>query len=153
MRGGGRIVPEQEEEQVDVVDVAERAGLAEVVTRYEQMQQAIRERLDAELGPFAWEQSRPDSRSPCGANGPGGDRMYLGAWRFDGHIPDQDWPRARDIVLGAAAEYGFTTPGMQIDTRGQHRTTVADPALGALVDFRTQVNTILQVSTGCHPAS
>jgi hypothetical protein len=78
--------------------------------------------------------------------------MFLAAWRFDDHIPDQDWPRARDIVSATAAEYGLTTLGMQIDTPGHHRTTAADPALGALVDIRNQVNTIMPVSTGCHPA-
>jgi hypothetical protein len=77
----------------------------------------------------------------------------MAAWRFDGSVPDGDWPRVRDIATTVAAEYGFTATGMQIDTPGHHRTTAGDPALGALFDFRTQVNTIMQVTTGCHPTA
>lgn len=140
-----------QEEQVDVVVVG-RPGLEQVVARYEEMQQRIRDRLDAELGPFAWEQPRPESRSPCGAQASDGVRVFMAVWRFDGNVPDQDWPRAHDIVTAVAAEYGFTTTGMQIDTPGHHRTTAADSTLDALFDFRTQVNTLMQVTTGCHPA-
>jgi hypothetical protein len=140
-------------EQEEHVDVTGRPGLEQVVARYEQMQQRIRDRLDAELGPFAWEQPRPESRSPCGAHDSEGVRMFMAVWTFDGNVPDRDWPRARDIVTTVAAEYGFTTAGMQIATPGHHRTTAADPTLDALFDFRTQVNTLMQVTTGCHPAT
>jgi hypothetical protein len=143
---------QEQEELVEPVDLAARPALEQVVARYEEMQQRVRDRLDAELGPFAWEQRDEPSRSLCGAEAPGADRVYMGSWRIAGGVPDRDWPRARDILLGTATEYGFTAPGMAIDAPGNHRTTAADPALGALFDFRTQVDAVMRVTTGCHLA-
>jgi hypothetical protein len=134
-------------------ELAARPSSQEIVTRYEQMELRIRDQLDAELGPFAWEVKRNGEQGGCGANFPnlGGVTTYLPSWGFDGNIADGDWPRAKQIVTGIIAEYGFTSPTLQIDKPGQHETSAADLALGAQFDLGTKVNTTMQTTTGCHP--
>ena len=133
--------------------LAARPSSQQIVTRYEQMEQRIRDRLDAEIGPFVWEVKRNGEQGGCGANFPnlGGVTTYLPSWGFDGNIADADWPRAKQIVTQIIAEYGFTSPTLQIDKPGQHETSAADLALGAQFDLGTKVNTTMQTTTGCHP--
>lgn len=71
-------------------------------------------------------------------------------WGFDAGIPDAVWPRAKQIITEITAEYGFETPTLQIDEPGRHRTTGADLELGAHYEFVTEINTVMQVTTGCH---
>jgi hypothetical protein len=133
-------------------DLAARPRSAEMITRYEEMQQRIREQLDAELGPFSWEVRSEGDRAGCGgefANSEG-VVVYLPRWGFDGNISDADWPRAKQIVNRITSEYGFTTATLQIDRPGDHETSAADLALGAQYNFATQGNTSLAVTTGCH---
>jgi hypothetical protein len=129
-----------------------RPRSAEMVSRYEQMQQRIRGRLDAELGPFSWQVRSEGDRAGCGGEfaNSAGMVVYLPRWGFDGGISDADWPRARQIVGEITAEYGFTTPTLQIDRPGDHETSAADEALGAQYNFATQANTSIAVTTGCH---
>lgn len=130
-----------------------RLTSAEAVARYEQMQQRIRAQLDKELGPFPWKVVIEGTDAGCGRAFPqelGGIVVYLPSWGFDANIPDDEWPRAKQIVTTIAAQYGFAAPTLQIDKPGKHTTTGADTALGAQYDFGTQVATTLQVTTGCH---
>jgi hypothetical protein len=134
-------------------DLTARIRLDEAVARYEQMQQRIRDQLDAELGPFAWRQVFDASPRHCGPDFPpdyGGRILGLAAWGFDAPVGDADWPRARDIVAAVAAEYGFASAGVQVDEPGRHVTGGVDAELGASYGFSTQVNTTLRVTTGCH---
>ena len=136
--------------------LAARPTSAQAVARYEQMQQRMRTRLDAELGPFRWRQVIAGEDGGCGAAFPpelGGVVVYLPSWGFDANIPDDQWPRAKEIVTAIAAEYGFTTPTLQVDEPGRHTSTGADTLLGAQYDFGTQAATSLQVTTGCHLAT
>jgi hypothetical protein len=126
--------------------------LEQAAARYEEMQQRVRDRLDAEIGPFDWGVRREGSESLCGNqfNGLDAYRMYMPPWGFDGGIPDADWPRAQQVISEVTAEYGFGTPTLQIDEPGRHQTSSADLETGAQYGFRTQVNTTMQVTTGCH---
>jgi hypothetical protein len=132
------------------LDARPRTG--EVVARYEQMQQRIRDQLDSELGPFPWQVRSEGDRAGCGGEfaGSPGVVVYLPRWGFEGGIPDADWPRAKQIVTDITAEYGFTTATLQIDRAGDHETSAADEALGAQYNFATQANTSIAVTTGCH---
>jgi hypothetical protein len=143
----------QEETMDAQAELASRPTSEEMVTRYTQMLQSIRDRLDTELGPFTWFQARPRSESTCGFDFPaqlGGRTITLPAWAFEANIPDQQWPHARQIVADIAAEYGFASMGVQIDAPGRHVAHGTDTTLGAHYRFGTHVNTSIQVTTGCH---
>jgi hypothetical protein len=142
-----------EEERMDrVAELAARPRSEDMVARYEQMQQRIRDQLDTELGPFQWRQFREQSTSNCGFDFPvpDGQIVNLATWGFTGAIPDTDWPRAADIVTAITAEYGFNSTGLDIDTPGRHLITGTDTTLGAQYDLGTEVNTTMRVTTGCH---
>lgn len=134
-------------------ELASRPSSEEVVARYEEMQQRIRDRIDAEIGPFGWYRVRDTSFSTCGFDFPhdlGGQTVGIGPWGFDSGIPDADWPRAQQAITEITAEYGFTELGVQINAPGRHKTTGADPVLGAYYEFGTEINTTMQITTGCH---
>ena len=131
----GAPLPTSQEQPVrSYADLAARPRLEDIVARYEQMQQRIRDQLDTELGPFAWHQVIEPSPAGCGFDFPhefGGSTLQLAAWGFDGPILDADWARARDITATITAEYGFTTTGLQIDEPGRHVIGGIDLELGA----------------------
>jgi hypothetical protein len=123
------------------------------------MLQRIRDRLDTELSPITWYEADPPSRGTCGGDFPGhfgGRTTNSPLWVFNGNIPDDQWPRAQRIVVDITAEYGFATAGPQIDTPatpdtpGRHTTHGIDTTLDAYYEFSTNVNTIIQVTSGCH---
>ena len=61
------------------LDARPRTG--EMVARYEQMQQRIRDQLDADLGPFPWQVRSEGDRTGCG-----------------GEFADPDWHRDRPTI-------------------------------------------------------
>ena len=126
----------------------------EITARYEQMEQRIRDQLNAELGPFTWENYPTHGReSTCGGDFTALDGMKevtMQPWFFKGGISDADWPRAKRIVNQVIAEYGFTTPTLQIDKPGYHETSAVDLTLGAHFNMGTEANTSMQTTTGCH---
>lgn len=134
-------------------ELAARPTSEQMISRYEDMLQLVRDRLDTELGPFDWFRIRDDARNGCGTAFPselGGRTVTLAPWGFEAAIPDDQWPRAAQIVADTTAEYGFDTAGLQIDEPGRHTVNGVDTALGAHYRFGTQVNTSIQVTTGCH---
>jgi hypothetical protein len=145
--------PTTQEAPMDpAAELAARPRLEEVVARYEQMQQRLGDRLDAELGPHAWYQDRDAGDSPCSSpyDDAGGRQWRSGGWKFDGPIPDRDWPRARQILAEITAEYGFTLDGLAVDQPGRHTVNGVDPVLGAHFEFGSQDHTRIYVKTGCH---
>ena len=132
--------------------LAARPRLEEMIARYEQMQQRIRDRIDAELGPQHWEQWREASVAGCDQDvwKLGGRARSLGSWGIDAPIPDRDWPRVHQIVAEVTGEYGFVTAGLAIDTPGHHLTNGVDPDLGAYYRLGSQLATSMRVATGCH---
>ncbi|OLT14075.1 hypothetical protein BJF78_19900 [Pseudonocardia sp. CNS-139] len=152
-----------EEEIMDArAELAARPGIEEAIARYDEMLQRIRTRIDAELGPRIWYESRPRSWSGCGDefSGLGGHTASGPAWAFAGSVSGDLWPRASRIVADVTAEYGFITAGLQVDdaslipTAPDYRTANGiDSTLGAHYRFGTEVNTTLRVTTGCHPST
>ncbi len=134
-------------------DLAARPRLEEVVARYEQMQQRIRDALDAELGPRGWRPVRDQTPNGCGHDAPAGAdgrSLFMAPWGFDAPVPDADWTRVSDIVTDIASEYGFATTGVSIEKPGYHLLNGVDAELGARYRFGSQVATTFQVTTGCH---
>lgn len=149
--GVGDVPPE--ERMNAETELRSRASLEDTLARYERMQQDVRDRLDAAIGPFAWEQQREGAESTCGFDFPqelGGRNVFMAPWGFDGAIPDDEWPRAAQIITDTTAEYGFTAADLQLDQPGYHILSGIDTTLGASYDFGTEVNTTMQVTTGCH---
>jgi hypothetical protein len=143
-----------EEKPVDPATVlAARPRLEDVVARYAQMQERMRAQLDAELGPFRWLRFREETESGCGREFPwelGGHTLHGALWGVEAAIPDADWARAREIVAGIGAGYGFVTDGVQLDRPGHHLLTGMDHALGASYQFGSEVFVTLRVTSGCH---
>jgi hypothetical protein len=146
--------PSPQEKTMDPqAELAARPTLEEMTARYDQMLQRIRDRLDTELGPFAWYEADPPTRGTCGPKFPfqlGGRTTTSPLWVFTGNIPDDQWPHAKRIVADITAEYGFATMGLQIDRPGDHLIHGFDTTLDAYYSIGTQVATALQVSSGCH---
>lgn len=132
--------------------LAARPTSAQILARYEEMQKKIRDQLDTALGPFPWKITGKGDHAGCGGNlsNTNGTVVYMDPWGFDGHISDADWPRAKQIITTIATQYGFTAPTLQIDQPGHHETTAVDPVLGANYNFGGQIDTSIQVTTGCH---
>ncbi len=134
-------------------EIAARPRLEAAVARYEEMQQRVRDALDAELGPLGWYQVREGSGSTCGHDVPpefGGRSRFLAPWGFDAPLPSDRWPRVRQIVADITGEYGFTTAGLGLDQSDRMIVNGVDPALGAHYRLGSKRNTTIQVTTGCH---
>lgn len=147
------IGPSPEEMRMNAeAELAARPTSEAILDRYGEMQRRIRDTLDAELGPFEWSVLRDRAESTCGGefSGIGGRNIAMAPWGFTGNIPDDRWPRARQIFADIAAAYGFAPAGLQIDEPGRHSTNGVDVALGAQYSFGTYANTTMQITTGCH---
>jgi hypothetical protein len=134
-------------------EIAGRPRLEEIAARYEDMQQRVRDALDAELGPLGWYQVREGSGSTCGHDVPpefGGRSRFLAPWGFDAPFPTDRWPRIQQIVIDITGQYGFATAGLALDQPDYKIMGGVDPALGASYELSSKVNTTLRVSTGCH---
>lgn len=130
--------------------LAARPGLEATVARYEEMQARIRDGLTGVLGPRRWFTANDGGGGGCDPDLPAAAVRTLPLWTVDGGIPDADWPRARAVVAGVAAGYGFTTTGTTVDRPGLHDVTLVDRELDARIAFGAEVNTTMQVRTGCH---
>ncbi|RTE50284.1 hypothetical protein EKN07_03500 [Actinobaculum sp. 352] len=88
---------------------AERVDLA---TAQEQLLGAaarMRERIDAEFGPFKWDRIDGPSRSSCrDGNNRGGTDISSQGTIYDSGLSDEDFGVAMQIVREEAAVYGFT---------------------------------------------
>lgn len=134
-------------------ELAARPTLEEMTAHYDEMLQRIRDRLDAEFGPFTWYKSSGRTWGNCGERFPrhlGGHTTTSPLWVADRNIPDDQWPHARRFVVDITAEYGFATMGLQIDRRGDHTMGGIDTTVDAYYDFATHLATVLQVKSGCH---
>lgn len=152
--GCSSAAPSSQEKTMDPqAELAVRPTLEEMTARYDEMLQRIRDRLDADLGPFTWYIAGGRTWGPCGKAFPrhlGGYTTTSPLWVADRNVPDDQWPHAERIVTEITAEYGFATMGLQIDRPGDHTTNGFDTALDAHYSFATQLATVLQVSSGCH---
>ncbi|AWE41799.1 hypothetical protein EKN07_03505 [Actinobaculum sp. 352] len=88
---------------------AERVDLA---TAQEQLLGAaarMRERIDAEFGPFKWDRIDGPTRSSCrDGNDRGGDAVNVQGMVPNSGLSDEDFEVAMQIVREEAAVYGFT---------------------------------------------
>jgi predicted LppA-like lipoprotein len=129
----------------------QRPSIEEISERYEQMQQRLLDRLDAEVGPLSWAVSDPVSRAGC-TEFPDifdAESWVLQSWRAPGNLPDARWPQAVAVVEEITREYGFGEPEIIVNRSGDHEITGNDQ-YGAVYQFGTAANTVLMITTGCH---
>jgi predicted LppA-like lipoprotein len=157
---GSPTTPTEQERMDRATELAARQPSDQAVARYEQMLHRIRDELDSTLGPHTWHPYRPQHAGGCGSDfpSPDGRIVQLQTWGFDATIPDTDWPTATRIVSTIANDYGFTTPQPAIDKpapgNGQpalHSLSGTDSDLGASYQLTTNIDTVIAVTTGCHP--
>lgn len=133
--------------------LAERPSKEAAVERYEQMRQAITDRLDAELGAREWEPSAsyPDGHlaSACGDGDGAGQIVSLALYGFTGTYDRADWRRSQEIVSAVATEFGFTV-GAVPDRPGNGAEITGADSYGARFTFGIGTNTGLTIRTGCH---
>ena len=136
-------------------DLDARPPITEMQDRYEEMQQRVRAAIDAAVDPRVWHvNNHRASYGTCGRNfEPNviGREVTLPSWQFDGPITDAEWPAVKKAVLDVVGQYGFRPGGMAIDTGGDHELNAYEPGYGAYFNIGNVINTVMQVTTGCHP--
>jgi hypothetical protein len=143
----------QEDRMDAATELASRPTSEQIVSRYKDMQQRIRDALDGRLGPLRLVPGPGPSREHLRVRLPhrsGRTRHRPRTLGIQGRHPDGAWPRAQTIITSITAEYGFATAGAQIDTPGRHTLNGTDTVLCAEYTFGTDVHTSMQVTTGCH---
>lgn len=112
----------------------------------------VRGRLETELGIDGWFPfGRGPSRSACIGNTDikNAEEMGLKNWGRTGPIPDNQWPRAVQILIDVTAPHGFDRPSSPVSRPGQHDVTIRNQ-YGAEISLGTSVNTSIGGRTGCH---
>nr|WP_281377717.1 LppA family lipoprotein [Saccharopolyspora hordei] len=130
----------------------QRPSMAEITARYEQMLQELRDRWASELGlTTPWVNDGDRGTAGCAEfpDVPGAEKHTLDRWRYEGGVPDDQWPRALEIADELAARYGFTEREVVLDRPGDHKVEIRD-SFGGTLQITTKVNAVLRVRTGCH---
>jgi hypothetical protein len=136
-------------------DLDARPPITEMQDRYEEMQQRVRAAIDTAVGRRVWHvDAKSASYGTCGRDfAPNviGRNVTLPSWQFDRPISDAEWPAVRRAVLDVIGQYGFRPGGMSIDTGGNHELNAYELGYGGYFNIGNVINTVMQVSTGCHP--
>ncbi|WP_026452938.1 LppA family lipoprotein [Saccharomonospora iraqiensis] len=139
--------------QEKIAELAKRPDIDTVLDQYERIRTEIRERLAEELG-LAGEWRRPynESETPCGR--PYSDigdavAVQMASSANDTHIPDDEWPRAKELFVEIAGRYGFGDPRVIVNEPGNHEIRVRD-RFGGDIMLGTEKATVLSSGTGCH---
>ena len=62
-----------------------------------------------------------------------------------------EWPAVKRAVLDVLGQYGFQPGGMVVDTGRNHELNAYETGYGGYFDIGNVINTVMQVTTGCHP--
>jgi hypothetical protein len=133
--------------------VRARPDIEQIVTRYERLQADVLLRLSAEIDGLHWQRGGDERRADCascpGHDGPG-QRRSLRRWTARIAIPEPRWADALALVREITDRHRFGPPRISRDRPGDHRAAFPDP-YGGTLRFATGVQTVLGVTTGCHP--
>ncbi len=141
---------EKDAQKDKLATLAQRPTIEQITATYEDMQDKLRGRLSAEVGPLRWINKENTSGAGCADfPGVGGQRRTLSGWTSEGNLPDAQWERAVAIVAEVTGEYGFEAPKAIVDRPSDHEIRATDSYSGGYL-FGTASNTVLMVSTGCH---
>ncbi|WP_168200848.1 LppA family lipoprotein [Allokutzneria sp. NRRL B-24872] len=131
--------------------LAQRPDIDAATARYEEMQEKLRTRLSAEVGPLTWKEHSPGGGSGCSGFSQIRDavRRTLGLWVHFGNIPDDKWSKVVAITTEVTGAYGFEQPAARVNSPGRHDIVGMD-SYGASYTLGTYLNTTLMLHTGCH---
>jgi hypothetical protein len=152
--GNGRVnTPEgrMQLRQEQNAQLAGRPTSEERVAELTRAQDAVRVRLEQELGLTRW------SDTGLGDGGAGcaefpvsdGRTASLSGLLLTGGVPDAQWDRAAVLTEQVLRDFGFGAAETVVDNPGEHE-VVLRGQLGALVRFGTLANATLALETGCH---
>lgn len=139
---------------IEFQQMMERPDIEQASQRYVEMGAAIRDKLVADIGLPPWKERSDSGGSSSCREFPGvdtGDKESRGLPLVfsEANLPDENWPRAVQIVTEIAGKYGFGAPLTLVDNPGNHEISLKD-GYGAEISFGTKVNTSLLIQTGCH---
>ena len=132
------------------VALAQRPTAEQEVARLTRARGAVRERLATELGLTAWS-DRGNANSAGCADYPAsrGTTSFVSSLGLAGGVPDEGWPRAAELVVTTAADYGFGSAETVVDEPGQHEIVLRGER-GSRLRFSTLTNATVAMETGCH---
>ena len=137
-----------------VKELQARPDIEQTMIKYNQLMTDIKNALTTAGVTGAWEQSHDAGAGACndygneGANELNAENRSTPSWASTG-IPEADWPRALEILKRVTAAAGFTTMEVPQNKPGNHDLFIQGP-YGAVLDFGTQVNTVMSIRSGCH---
>jgi hypothetical protein len=149
--GGGQDNMSMEEA---ATELQARPDIEQTMTKYNQLMTDLKTALTDAGITGAWKTIRHADSGACsdygdaGANELNAENRSTPSWSSTG-IPETDWPRALDILKRVTTAAGFTTIEVPKDEPGNHDLFIQGP-YGAVLDFGTQVNTVMSIRSGCH---
>lgn len=136
--------------QQENAQLADRPTSEERVAELTRAQDAVRARLEQELGLTRWSDTELGGGAGC-AEFPVSDgrTAFLSGLTLTGGVPDAHWDRAAVLTEQVLRDFGFGAAETVVDNPGEHE-VVLRGQLGALVRFGTLANATLALETGCH---
>jgi hypothetical protein len=147
----GKPMPRQQQ----YTELMNRPAINEMVTRYEEMREAIRGRLTKDFGLSQWvEQPGSANYTGCAREFPDVDvrdvqKQHPATWYSPTPISQNNWTQAKEIVSEMAGTYGFNKVTLVIDRADDLQLNLNDKYSSEL-SFGSTKNTILALTTGCH---
>jgi hypothetical protein len=139
-------------------ELMKRPDIDEVVARYDQMYNELREQLSRTFPALQWHPTTEAGGGSCGRDFSGINRgtrsdavtASLSSWVAPGSLPDDGWGRAVSIMDTIVRGYGFTSGAVApVNRSGEHEADFYDPYDATLI-VGTAVNTTMSFWTGCH---
>ncbi len=137
-----------------VKELQARPDIEQTMTKYNQLMTDIKEALTAAGVTGAWEEIDGAGEAACSDYGQEGARRLTAenhstpSWASSG-IAEAEWPKALEILKHVTRAAGFTTIDVPHDQPGNHDLFIQGP-YGAILDFGTQVKTVMSIRSGCH---
>jgi hypothetical protein len=139
-------------------ELMNRPNIDETIARYEEMRTAIRNELAKEINISQWaKQSGSANYTECAREFPDVDakdaqKQHPETWYSTVKINPEKWTKAKEIVSSVAATYGFNKVSLVVDRTDDLQFNLTD-AYSAELSFGSAKNTILGLTTGCHPTA
>jgi hypothetical protein len=141
--------------QQQQAQLATRPTLDEAIAGYEKVRTELRERLSADFGVAGWTEEPGSAEfSGCAPQFPAlteqeASKKFLPRWYAPTSLLPR-WDKVKPIVREVASGYGFTTVALDTNQAGDAELNLTDQ-LGAQLSVGTGKNTVLSLTTGCHP--
>ncbi|SFW74620.1 LppA family lipoprotein [Amycolatopsis australiensis] len=142
-------------EQQQQAQLATRPTLSEAIIGYEKLRTALRKRLTRDFGVTGWtEEPNSAEFSGCAPQFPAlteqeAGKKFLPRWYAPTSLLSR-WNEVKPVVREIVGGLGFTTVALDANQAGDAELNLTDQ-LGAQLSVGTSSNTVLSLTTGCHP--